>query len=77
MLAPRQSDSRSARLRPARIVLGDIGRVRNRSITPVERSVLMPTAVPGVAVTRIMVRRPPMANSLYVPSGITMALPKT
>jgi hypothetical protein len=64
MHEPSTSESRSAMLRPARIVLGAIGRVRNRSITPVARSLLMPTAVPGVAVTRIMVRRPATANSL-------------
>ena len=50
-------------MRPARIVLRDIGNVRNRSITPVDRSLLSPTAVPIDAVVRFMMTRPPMAKS--------------
>ncbi len=55
--------NRSASVRPARIVLRDIGKVRNRSITPVDRSLLNPTAVPIDAVVRFITTSPPMAKS--------------
>ena len=51
-------------MRPARMALRAIGSVRNRSMTPVVRSLLNPTAVPIDAVVRFIVTRPPMAKSL-------------
>ena len=41
-----------------------MGRVRNRSITPVDRSVLSPTAVPMAEVVRFNSSSPAMAKSV-------------
>ena len=51
-------------VRPARMALRDIGSVRNRFITPLDRSLDRPTAVPMAAVVRFIVTSPPMANAL-------------
>ena len=56
--------SRSENVRPARIELRRIGNVRNRSMMPVWRSVLSPTAVPTDDVVRFITTRPPIANAV-------------
>src|ERR1700677_124851 len=53
--------SRSATDRPARTAERHMGRVRNRSITPVDRSVLIPTAGPMAEVVRFNSSSPEMA----------------
>ena len=68
--------SRSENVRPARIELRAIGKVRKRSITPLFRSLLTPTAVPMVEVVMLNTTSPAIANCLYVPPGMTMAAPK-
>ena len=55
----------------------DMGRVRNRSITPVVRSVLRPTAVPTLDVVRLSVSSPAIAKSTYDPPGMFIAAPNT
>jgi hypothetical protein len=62
MVAQRMLASRSENVRPARIALRAIGKVRKRSITPLFRSVLTPTAVPTDDVVRLNTRSPAMAN---------------
>jgi len=52
---------RSASDRPTSTAGRHIGSVRNRSMTPVERSVLSPTAVPIEDVVRLSASRPAMA----------------
>ena len=56
--------SRSASERPTSTAGRHIGSVRKRSITPLFRSVLSPTAVPIEEVVRFIASRPAIANSL-------------
>ncbi len=56
--------SRSASERPTSTAGRHIGSVRKRSITPVERSVLSPTAVPIDEVVRFSASRPAIAKSV-------------
>ena len=67
--APRSSthsvaDSTSEIDRPTSTADRHMGRVRNRSMTPVVRSVLSPTAVPMAEVVRFKASRPARAKSL-------------
>ena len=55
---------RSENVRPARIALCRIGKVRNRLMMPVDRSLLSPTAVPTEEVVRFITTSPPIANAL-------------
>ena len=56
--------SRSASDRPTRTDGRHIGSVRKRSMTPLFRSLLSPTAVPIEDVVRFSASRPAMAKSL-------------
>jgi len=62
MAAQTTAVRRSARERPTRTAGRHIGNVRNRSMTPVLRSVLKPTAVPIEEVVRLRASRPAMAK---------------
>ena len=53
---------RSASERPTSTAAGHCGSVRKRSITPVVRSVLSPTAVPIAEVVRFKASSPAIAN---------------
>ncbi len=64
MSAHRAAVDRSARDRPTRTAARHMGRVRKRSMTPVLRSVLKPTAVPMAEVVRFSASRPAMAKSV-------------
>ena len=50
--------------RPTSTAARHMGRVRNRSMTPVDRSVLSPTAVPMAEVVRFNMSMPAMAKSV-------------
>ena len=63
MVAHTTAVSRSANERPTRTAGRHMGSVRNRSMTPVLRSVLRPTAVPMAEVVRLRASRPAMAKS--------------
>ncbi len=54
----------SASERPTSTAGRHIGSVRKRSITPLERSVLRPTAVPIAEVVRFIASRPAIANAV-------------
>ena len=63
MAAHRAAVSRSANDRPTSTAGRHIGSVRNRSMAPVERSVLSPTAVPIDDVVRLSASSPAIAKS--------------
>ncbi len=64
MSAQRHEVMKSATERPTSTAGRHIGRARNRSMMPSCRSVLNPTAVPMVEVTRFSIRRPARTKSV-------------
>ena len=64
MTAQMAAVNRSATERPTSTAGRHMGRVRKRSMTPVLRSVLSPTAVPMAEVVRFRASRPAMAKSV-------------